>query len=120
MALPPGSDDALADHSGFTYQLLEAANGLSRRPPEELDELELLDELEELLDELELDELLEELELEELLDELEELLDELEELLDELEELLEELELPPSPYSNSTVTGTAAILPGAATNPKLT
>ncbi|MCX2832205.1 hypothetical protein [Microbulbifer thermotolerans] len=106
MALPPGSDDALADHSGFTYQLLEAANGLSRRPPEELDELELLDELEELLDELELDELLEELELEE--------------LLDELEELLEELELPPSPYSNSTVTGTAAILPGAATNPKLT
>ncbi|AMX04258.1 hypothetical protein [Microbulbifer thermotolerans] len=111
MALPPGSDDALADHSGFTYQLLEAANGLSRRPPEELDELELLDELEELLDELELDEL----ELDELLEELE-----LEELLDELEELLEELELPPSPYSNSTVTGTAAILPGAATNPKLT
>lgn len=101
MALPPGSAAALADHSGFTYQLLEAANGLSRRPPEELDELELLDELEELLDELELDELLEE-------------------LLDELEELLEELELPPSPYSNSTVTGTAAILPGAATNPKLT
>ncbi|WP_323054297.1 hypothetical protein [Microbulbifer thermotolerans] len=119
MALPPGSDDALADHSGFTYQLLEAANGLSRRPPEELDELELLDELEELLEELELDELLEELELELEL-ELEELLDELEELLDELEELLEELELPPSPYSNSTVTGTAAILPGAATNPKLT
>jgi hypothetical protein len=95
MAEPPASAAAFADQCGSTYHFVDAANGLSTRPPllELLleDEELLLDELEELLDEeLEDEELL--LELEELEEEL--LLDELEELLLEDEELLlEELEL---------------------------
>lgn len=119
MALPPGSAAALADHSGFTYQLLEAAKGLSSGPPLEDPE----EELELLLEELEELELLDELD--ELLEELEEL-DELELELDELElelELLEELELeelPSSPYSNTGTTGTGDTLPGVAVKPKLT
>ncbi len=91
MALPPGSPEALADHTGSTYQVAPT-NGLSTRSPfGKLEELLLL-ELEELL-----------LELEELL--LEELL---ELLLEELLELEEELELqleitPPLPLWLSQV-----------------
>ena len=105
---PPDSAAALADQTGSTYHLPEAAKGLSACPPvvDVLLEDELLDEDEELELELLLDELLEELdELELLLEELdeEELLDELllatpeleDELLDdELALLLELLEVP--------------------------
>lgn len=75
----------MADQTGSIYQLAPT-NGLSRRPPLELVEDELL------LEELELDEL-ELLELDELL--LEELLEELE--LDELELLLELDDVVPLP-----------------------
>jgi hypothetical protein len=128
MAAPPGSAAALADHSGFTYQLLEAAKGLSLCSPgwpleevllDELEELELLLELLELLEELLLEELLlEELLLEEELELLEELL--LEELELLLEELELELELELSSPSPSTVIGTGETPPGVPMNPILT
>src|SRR5689334_17090286 len=101
MADPPVSPAALADQTGSTYHLLEAANGLSACPPVvelvlvEEDELELLlvDELLELLEDEEL--VLDEDELELLDDEL--VAPELEEELlldDELELAVVELELP--------------------------
>jgi hypothetical protein len=109
MALPPGSAAAFTDHSGFTYQLFEAAKGLSSVPPEEPPDELPPEELEELL----LEEL-EELEL--LLDELELLLEE----LDELELLEEELELEEEPPSPFTLTGTGETLPGVPRKPIFT
>ena len=87
MAAPPGSPAALADQIGSTYHAVEAAKGLSTRPP--LVEVLLLEDELELLEPLLEDELLELELLEEVMPEL--LLDELD---DELEELLDdELEL---------------------------